>query len=257
MKLVHYSHLARQHSKLRYRGSITTNAYLLGGELFRELVRLGNRSFQITLDGWAEQHDATRRRADGAGTFARIWRNLLALRGVPGAFSVNLRIHLQPHNRDGVETLLDRLIDEFGGDPRFDAFFKPVGDWGGPRAGQIETLGAADARSVQENLERRWHQVRPRPSPVPTREPRPFVCYASKPNSLMIRADGHIGKCTVMLNDRRNAIGTLHSDGTIALHPGRLGPWLRGFKSLDPAELGCPAHGLPALVRGDRLLPLV
>jgi uncharacterized protein len=46
------------------------------------------------------------------------------------------------------------------------------------------------------------------------------VCYAARPNSLLIRADSSVGKCTVLLNDERNKIGTLQADGTVSMIAG-------------------------------------
>jgi len=37
------------------------------------------------------------------------------------------------------------------------------------------------------------------------------ICYAAKSNTLMIRADGTIGKCTVNFNDPRNNFGNISS----------------------------------------------
>src|SRR5690606_22612548 len=68
----------------------------------------------------------------------------------------------------------------------------------------------------------------------------PYICYAAKANSLLIRADGRIGKCTVALDDDRNTIGSLRPDGTIEIDNEKLRPWLRGIESLDEQDLGCP-----------------
>lgn len=67
------------------------------------------------------------------------------------------------------------------------------------------------------------------------------------PRQLMIRADGSIGKCTVMLKDDRNNLGKLNSDGTYVLDGEKLEIWTRGFISLDEREIGCPANKLPKL----------
>ncbi|MEI9995057.1 MAG: hypothetical protein WDM91_10715 [Rhizomicrobium sp.] len=72
----------------------------------------------------------------------------------------------------------------------------------------------------------------------------PYICYAAKPNSLLIRANGRIGKCTVALDDVRNDIGSLNADGTIALNNVKLRPWLRGFGTLDPESMGCPLRDM-------------
>ncbi|HEY0068405.1 MAG TPA: hypothetical protein VGE04_00395, partial [Chloroflexia bacterium] len=67
-----------------------------------------------------------------------------------------------------------------------------------------------------------------------------YVCYASKPNSLMIRADGSIGKCTVALYDTRNALGRILPNGTLDIDSSKLRLWANGFATLDPDELACP-----------------
>lgn len=72
------------------------------------------------------------------------------------------------------------------------------------------------------------------------------ICYASLPNSLVIRSNGDVGKCTVALYDERNKIGTLQPDGTLKLIQGRFAPWVRGIETLDPETLACPLVGLPA-----------
>ncbi|PPU93786.1 hypothetical protein XalbCFBP2523_04890 [Xanthomonas albilineans] len=71
-----------------------------------------------------------------------------------------------------------------------------------------------------------------------------YICYAAKPNSLMIRANGRIGKCTVALNDDRNDLGKLHADGTIEVANDKLRLWMNGFSDLSEQSLGCPLSSL-------------
>ena len=73
-----------------------------------------------------------------------------------------------------------------------------------------------------------------------------YICYAAKANSLLIRSDGRIGKCTVALDDDRNTIGRICEDGTIELDNLKLRPWLRGLDDLSVSALACPLSGLPA-----------
>jgi uncharacterized protein len=258
----HAQQLAREHAHLSYKGAMTTNAYLLDPEVCERLVALGVTHYQISLDGWGEVHDVTRRRADHAGTFSVIWQNLLAIRSSSHDLTVTIRVHLQPHSVESTAELTDHMIREFAGDSRFDAMFKPAGDWGGPNSGAIDVLSEADAARISSELAERWQQARcgasaPAPETSGSAAPAPeapYVCYASRPNSLMIRANGKVGKCTVMLSDPRNEIGELRSDGTIAMHAGRLTPWLRGFQSMDELELGCPAVNFPG--SGSNLLQI-
>jgi uncharacterized protein len=73
----------------------------------------------------------------------------------------------------------------------------------------------------------------------------PYICYAAKPNSLLIRSNGRIGKCTVAFDDDRNDLGYLHDDGTIVINNQKLQPWIRGLASLDANVTGCPLHNMP------------
>ncbi|MFM6199382.1 MAG: radical SAM domain-containing protein, partial [Dolichospermum sp.] len=73
-----------------------------------------------------------------------------------------------------------------------------------------------------------------------------YVCYAARPNSLVIRANGKVNKCTVALPDERNDVGTLQPDGQLKLIPGRFAPWVRGIETLDFETLGCPLVSLPS-----------
>jgi uncharacterized protein len=123
--------------------------------------------------------------------------------------------------------------------------FKPVGNWGGPNSDQLAVLGRQQGQELAAGLREQWSAARGGPSRRPQTEETPYVCYAARPNSLVVRADGHVGKCTVMLQDKRNRIGTLREDGRLELEAGRLAPWMRGFRSFDAGALSCPAVGLP------------
>lgn len=75
-----------------------------------------------------------------------------------------------------------------------------------------------------------------------------------RPNSLVIRANGSIAKCTVALWDPSNTIGRLAPDDTLHVDNARLGPWLRGWSKGDWASVGCPHVGMPR--SGSQLLQI-
>jgi uncharacterized protein len=253
-------------------GGLTTNAYLLTKDLADELISLQQDFFQITLDGWKEGHDLTRRRADGAGTFDRIWDNTFALKSIERQFEVVLRLHVRHDNLPSMYTLCKEIAQQFGPDPRFRVDIQDVRDMGGEggktvvgiskeslnsakqelllilnagtsidRAGKFasEVSAAAESAGSQRSAERSQSE--------------PYICYAAKPNSLLIRSNGRIGKCTVALNDSRNDIGALNPDGSISVDENLLRTWVRGLGSLDLTELGCPAQNLPSVAKVVRL----
>lgn len=219
---------------LHYQSDMTTNGYLLDGAAAEHLAALGIRRYQVSLDGFGEDHDRTRLRADGKGTFERIWHNLLSIRDGPADVHVMLRIHLTPENISAMADFLLLVRDTLLVDPRFSVFLKRVVRLGGPNDPTMAILDPADPRiAALESL------IMEGGTEERLFEPEE-VCYAARANSLLVRADGRLGKCTVALTDPANDIGHLLPDGTIKIDNPRLRPWLHGWESRDPELTGCP-----------------
>jgi uncharacterized protein len=245
-------------------GGMTTNAYLLTPELFEELLSYDQRFFQITFDGWEQGHDVLRRLANGGGTFERIWGNLLATRASPEHFRILIRIHVRRDNYGSLEQLIDNLAQAFGGDSRYELDFEHLRNLGGEGGKSVERpLSLAEMREIEAVLRGRFNDLvaaKAAPSREQGQSPAlftkgaeggaghageaPYICYAAKPNSLLVRADGRIGKCTVALTDDRNTIGRINPDGTLELDNDRLQPWVRGLADLDEKALECPWGGM-------------
>ncbi|MBN8608223.1 MAG: radical SAM protein [Caulobacterales bacterium] len=221
----------------RYTGSVTTNGALLTIERARALREVGVRAYQISLDGVAEAHDATRRRANGAGTFAQIWANLIALRESDLDVDVVLRLHALPENIASLHALIELIRAELS-DSRFSIILKPVGRWGGPNDAEFATL--PEAHPALAELRRAARDF----LPVREDDGAPPVCYAARSNSLVIRANGRVGKCTVALRDARNDIGAITPEGKLAIDAAKLKPWLAGVDEMDLFALACPAAAM-------------
>jgi uncharacterized protein len=234
--------LADERQNLRYQAHITTNASLLDAEMFSKLTAAGVTDYQISLDGPKDIHDQSRRNSSGTGTFDRIWNNLLAIRRTDIPANLRLRIHFDSDTAFQMDSLIQQLRLDLLPDKRFQAVFHEIERLGGPNDAQIKSLSATAKSLTYDYLNRRLHG---KDFVAPPMEP--YVCYAARANSLLIRADGRIGKCTVALNDARNDIGKLNDDGTLTLSQPRLSPWLRGITNLDPHVLECPLVGLPEL----------
>lgn len=276
-----------------YVGDITTNGYLLKEDLLRKLVAQKQKLFQISLDGYGAGHDVTRQYASGKGTFDTIWANLLAAKRTDLDFKITIRCHLTKDNTESTEELVRQISVEFGGDRRFSVFFKPIENLGGPKAKGIVTVERNSAyervRSLEQPLKAVGLQTsacvegpesytgggqdtvgpgtviekaEAQSAPVSEYAQRlasfkGYVCYAARPNSLMIRADGSIGKCTVLLHEPRNRVGQINPDGTVTLDAALVSNvWMRGFRSLDVNELGCPAKNLGKLPKEVPIKPL-
>lgn len=222
---------------LDYSGDITTNGYLLDDAMLDRLTAVGVRDFQISLDGPEELHNRTRVRADGRGSFERIWQNLSDIRNSSAPVKVTLRVHVTPENLSVMPNFLARLRDVFLDDDRFSVNLKPVAQLGGPNDATLKTLDKGTRRQTLARLNAIL-QTGENEHPPPDN-----ACYAARPNSLMIRANGMLGKCTVSLTDPANDLGRLRPDGTLEMRNDRLIPWLRGWENGDRQALRCPADG--------------
>ncbi|MGJ7920858.1 radical SAM protein [Neobacillus sp. LXY-4] len=231
----HASALAKVHSGLNYRGSMTTNAYFLTPSMLSKLTKAGVLDYQITLDGPRELHNRSRLRADGKGTFDRIWENLLAIRNSKEPVTITLRVHYDSETFAQLDPLIEDIRNEFIKDTRFSVIFKSIEQLGGPNDANIKIMSPEEKKVALKMLNRKLYE-----NELVDHEETFPVCYASQPNSLIIRADGKIGKCTVALNDPRNYIGLLRSDGTLEINSKRLSPWVKGLVTLDSAALKCP-----------------
>ncbi|PMS15116.1 hypothetical protein C0Z18_28550 [Trinickia dabaoshanensis] len=228
-------------SGTKLKGIVTTNGYFLTPKIMADFVALGHDHFQVSLDGFGEDHDNTRKLISGGGTFARIWRNLLDLRSTDLQFKVTLRLHLTRTNLASIELLLSKLAEaSFRSDKRFVVLFKIVNQLADAPAADTAVLSRSEAPAVLEQMRALASGL-----DLDVAEPDQIkVCYASRPNSVAIRATGKLQKCTVMLNDSANDVGELMPDGTLRLEPKKMLPWMEGILTEDPSSLACPAGAI-------------
>ena len=99
---------------VNYDAGVITNGYLLSQEVADMLSRAGVTRLQVTLDGLADSHNATRPLAGGGPTFERIVGNL---RDNELDFAVFVRHNVHAGNRGDVEALeafVQLLAEESG-----------------------------------------------------------------------------------------------------------------------------------------------
>lgn len=240
----HASELAKLHG-IAMTGLVTTNGWFLTPKLAEILDSYSISNYQITLDGMPEVHDTSRIQRNGHGTFDRIWANLLALKQTSVPFSIKLRLHYRPSTIESVKDLVRKIESQLSyDDARFSFHFQAVTRLGGPNDEMLEELDAlhkeailtelnacASRHDVQEGSLRPGHHKD---------DGLAKICYASKANSFLVRADGRIGKCTVALSDDRNTIGRLTPAGKLEVDASKLVPWLRGIQTFDFNTMRCP-----------------
>lgn len=221
---------------------MTTNAFNLRREMLEKLVGSGVTAYQITLDGASQDHDSRRLQANGQGSFERIWQNLIAARASDLDFAIMLRVHVDRHTLARLPAFLAQLADAFGDDPRFSVFVRPIARLGGVNDARLAVLG----RRQREALDGLMAQGEARGLRIVGRDA-PRVCYAAKPNALVIRSDGTLAKCTVAFDLGTNKVGSLNPDGTVSIDVEKVRAWAGVFARPEPADLRCP---LAAVRRG-------
>jgi len=237
----HVQRLQRQYPEMRSRCMMTTNAYLLSTERLRRLLDVGVREYQIAFDGPREWHDRKRVRANGGGTFDRVWGNLLATRDVDEPFRILVRLHVDRENHAALPKFIHEFAARFGTDSRYELFIRTLSCLGGPNDASLPVFAPAEGQQAVRGLSQLATSLG---IPHVTIEQHTPVCYAARGNSYVVRANGRLNKCTVALEDPANQVGMLRPDGRLDVAAPRMQPWMRGFWSGDRAELECPMRGL-------------
>jgi len=255
----HALRLAEEHPLLDYSASATSNGVLMKPDVARRIAQAGVRHVHVSLDGPAAAHDLTRVGGGGRGTFADLESNLLGVRDSDIDMLIDLRVHVTPLNVDMLEEFTDYLVETFLPDDRFNAYFFPIVDLGGPQQGSFRVLRKEEAARVVSSLTGRVRNALARMAPrrslrraraeVKAGCESPYVCYAAKPNAWVIRSNGTLSKCTVGFEDPRNDVGRLSRDGSFDLRTDRLQPWMRGWTTGDQLSLHCPYEGMRDDVR--------
>lgn len=236
----HAQQRCREHGVALAVSGVTTNGYFLTPALLERLGAVGLRHFHVSLDGLGAIHDRTRPHVSGRGTFERVWRNLSELRQSSADFDLVLRVHCGHADVADTEALCRAIDRTFPHDSRFRVLVQRIADLGGQNSGKFEPI------SVEEGLRLARHLKTLMPN-IAVADPdtaEEGICYAARPNSLLIRTDGRLSKCAVNLNDPRNVVGRLNDDGRLELNQPLLQRWFKGFADFDPELLTCPMSGL-------------
>lgn len=240
-------------------GHLTTNGYFLDVATAARLQSLGQGTYQISLDGYGADHDRTRKLMSGGGTFERIWANLLALRDSDIAFHIMFRIHLTVDNLASIETLAHAMRQQFLHDKRFSVFLKTIENLGNNAADAFK-IPLAEREAIQRRIATAFgFEQADSAETTFTKSAAPKVCYAARPNSLAIRADGVVQKCTVLMADEKNRLGNIQADGRLDLDREKMAYWMRGYDSMNLGELKCPAHASAptAMPARQKVIPII
>lgn len=213
----------------RLSGHITTNGYLLTPNIVQKLLDWGTESFQITLDGPIKEHDKRRillRKvisSESMGTHAKILENIRMLLSYRRPFNLCVRTNYDLDSLPSMDAWLDELCELVGSDPRVRIDFCPI--WADPDRIDVSlAMGSEKQRTYSDLLMKATSRGLRTNAPDYIRLGG-LVCYAGKANSLAIRSDGRINKCTVALNSDYNQVGRLLPDGNIEIDVDLFSKW--------------------------------
>lgn len=215
-------------------GSMTTNGYRLTPDVLKELYHHNVRGFQITLDGFEAEHDKTRMRIGHKSSYQQIWNNISEIGSNFPLISVILRLHITAFNAHNIEDFTRYVISKFENDDRFSFSVQPVVNFGGSSFHPDSVLTHENGQRLVDRIRTMLPNKHTNTNIIP-------VCYASMPNSFLIRSNGTLAKCTVELNNPKNNVGTILDDGTIDINS-NIDYWMRGFTLNNNHMLSCPAH---------------
>jgi uncharacterized protein len=164
----------------------------------------------------------------------------MAMRDVRRDFTILVRLHVDKENYAALPQFIDEYRRAFGQDSRFKLFLRTLSHLGGPNDAMLPVFEEEEGRNAVNTLSRcaAEHRV----EHITTKHITP-ICYASRANSFVVRANGRLNKCTVALEHPMNQVGRIYEDGRIELEAPKMRMWMRGLQSGNPDELECPMHG--------------
>lgn len=204
-----------------YVASMTTNGYLLDYETFEKLLELKIFSYQLTIDGTEESHDKTRYTIGHEKSYRRIINNLVNIKNKVKNkhFTISIRCNLTVESINVINNFINEMDYYFGGDKRFEFYFRPVGNWLDSKIDEANILKSDDI--ILEKL-----LLNPKKLNYNSYYNLLFAqqCISLKRNHYVIRSNGDVAKCTVYLDE--SIIGKVESSGKLQLNYEKLGRWI-------------------------------
>ena len=187
-----------------------TNGVLLTPAVVQQLLPLGLSAIRLTIDGPPDIHNTQRPFVSGAGSFAKIMANLLAVHKL---IPVDLGGNYTRENYRRFPELLDMLIEQ-GIDPARmkEVSFSPVMPKAdGSVAGDLGSTCACTAEpwAIESSLFLRGEVIR---RGFPVAKIKPGACMIEFKNDLVVGYDGGLYKCPVFMGLEELRVGSL-ADG--------------------------------------------
>lgn len=236
-----------QKLKKPYRGSITTNGYLLSLDVVRKLLKCRITSIQVTLDGLEASHDSARVLKNGNGTYERIVNNLINIRDNihSHALEIIIRTNVSTDVLNTLPEYIQKMNSYFSSDRRFSFYFRPVGDWGGD---SVQTI----SDKLLPNMSDFYSVIANTNCPLNYNVYNYFinnpVCCAADAGQYIIGSDGTVYKCSMLFDREENNLGCIKSDGEMDISKDKYDKWVMStlINSSDncrDCNQGCICYG--------------
>lgn len=183
--------------KKPYYSYITTNGYLLTLDVVKELLKWHVMKFQVTIDGCEETHNSKRKLVNGDGTYRQIIENLIGIRDNIKTQTIKVIVRVNVTDENSMNEI-ESIKNIFCDDPRFVFNIQPV-------------FGKNELEPNVTNSDSKYYELLKHCDDNEFGEltANEQICYAAKSNTIMVRSDGTIGKCTVNLDDPENNFGNV------------------------------------------------
>ena len=138
-------------------------------------------------------------------------------------FQLQIRTNYDLHSLPTMDGWIAELARKYSRDPRVRVDFCPI--WTDPCKVDVSIPMGREKQRTYMDLMSKAHASGLRTNASEYLSLGKLVCYAAKANSLVVRADGTLGKCTVALESDLNAIGRLEPDGSLSLDLDKFVAW--------------------------------
>lgn len=197
-------------------GMITTNGYLLTPNVIDHFIDNNILRYQVTVDGFENEHNQSRYLINGGGTWKQIIRNLNYFKKVDNQnLSVLIRTNVSPVIYKSIDKWLNYLAINFSDSSIYKMHFEPAKNFGKMNDDSFELFDPTDEiRIIQEIVIKSKKLNLPLELIAFKTLPFSLVCYAARHNAYIIEYDGTIKKCTSSpLDLQENIVGKLTGDG--------------------------------------------
>lgn len=214
-----------------YVSIVTTNGSLLTADRMKELLKYRVFSYQITLDGIRETHNATRpHKNPDISSYDMIMDNLKSIRDniKQRFFEIIVRVNLSTCVEKHLDEFLDIYKSEFGHDNRFTLNFERVEDKGGARITNNSELIIDDYSHVENDVEKAI-QSENHIHKFGDFHMGMYTCKVLEKNSYNINYNGDLFMCEMALDNEKmsslNVIGHIHDDGSVEVNKEKMAWW--------------------------------